>query len=166
MGRAVEEPPGTVEGGLVAAGGAFEIRGVRGLAVEANELAGKEVGEGEVSVGAESRASRVAWRRATSFSRLGIRATSFSKLGIRATSFSRLATRASSAAEEGEGDGREVGVADEGADEGVDVGADGGAATCAQVPCVDEARCLGGKEKDLRVMFRAACSHGSLPLRS
>jgi hypothetical protein len=79
--------------------------------------ASEEVGEGEVSVGAESRASRVAWRRATSFS----------KLGIRATSFSRLATRASSAAEEGEGDGREAGGADEGENEGV-------VATFAQVP--------------------------------
>jgi hypothetical protein len=162
-GRAIEETPGTFEGGTVPPAGAFVIRGGRGT-VEGGLVA--EVGEGEVSVGAESRASRVAWRCSTSFSRLAIRATSFSKLGIRATSFSRLATRASSAAEEGGGDGGEAGGADEGADEGVDVGADVGAATCTQVPCVDEARCLGGKEKDLRVMFRAACSHGSLPLRS
>ena len=113
MGRAVEEPPGTVEGGLVAAG-----------CIEAQ--AAEEVGEGGVCVGAESRASRVDWRRATSFSRLG----------IRATSFSRLATRASSAAEEGGGDGREAGGADEGTDGGADVeeGENEGVATFAQVP--------------------------------
>jgi hypothetical protein len=52
------------------------------------------------------------------------------------TSFSRLATRASSAAEEGGGDGREAGRADEGTGGGADVeeGENEGVATFAQVP--------------------------------
>lgn len=43
MGRAVEEPPGTVRGGVVAPGEAFEIGGVRELEKEVCPILGVEV---------------------------------------------------------------------------------------------------------------------------